>query len=332
MVVVDRSGPAPVTVAAPEGYWALREHAAWLDLSARGKIAASGEDRARLLHAMTTNDVQRLTPGAGCYAYFLSAQGRILADVNVLCRPDRFLLDTEPETRATVFQHLDKFIIADDVVLEDITSALVTIAVEGPGSAAVLEKLGAPDLEHELEHEYDNAEWERGLAVRASYTGSPGVFLIAPAGEREALIERLQQCGAARANAEAFRTVRIENGRPRYGEDIAERYLAQETNQSRALNFSKGCYLGQEIVERVRSRGQIHRVLVPVQIEGDRPPEPGVKLRLGDLIAGEITSAVYSPALAKVAALAYVRLEHAKPGATLWIGDRAVRVAGGVAA
>ncbi len=330
MAVVERAGAAAVTtptVTTPEGYWALREGAAWRDLSGRGKIAASGEDRARLLHAMTTNDVQRLTPGTGCYAYFLNAQGRILADVNVLCRPDRFLLDTEPETRAAVLEHLDKFIIADDVALEDITAGLATIAVEGPEAAAALEKLGAP----RLEHDYDNAEWEGGLAVRASYTGSAGFFIIAPVGGREELIERLKRAGAAEASAEAFRTVRIENGRPRYGEDIGERYLAQETNQARALSFSKGCYLGQEIVERVRSRGQVHRVLARVEIEGEMPPEPGAKLRHGDTIAGEITSAAYSPSLSKVTALAYVRVEQAIPGNTLALDGRGARVETGVA-
>src|ERR1700688_2229818 len=107
-----------------KGYDELRNAAAWLDLSSRGKIRLTGEDRARLLHAMTTNHIQQLTPGTGCYAFFLTAQGPILSDVNVLCLPDAFLLDTEPETRQTVFAHLDKYIIADDVLLEDVTSEL----------------------------------------------------------------------------------------------------------------------------------------------------------------------------------------------------------------
>lgn len=314
-----------ISAASPAGYDALRTGAAWLDLSARGKIKASGEDRARLLHAMTTNHIEQLTPGTGCYAYFLSAQGRILADVNLLCRPDHFLLDTEPETREKIFTHLDKYIIADDVTLEDVTQALATIALEGPQSAAILAKLGAPAPERD----YGNAEWERSLVARASYTGGPGFFLIAPSEERAELIGRLQSAGAVKADAEAFRIVRIENGRPRYGEDISERYLAQETNQPRAMHFQKGCYLGQEIVERVRSRGQVHRVLAPIQMEGTEAPPPGTKLKAGDADAAEITSAVYSPALGKIAALAYVRVEHAKPGAELSLGDRRATVVKG---
>lgn len=306
------------------GYEALRHGAAWLDLSARGKIKVTGEDRSRLLHAMTTNHVEQLTPGSGCYAYFLSAQGRILADVNLLCRADHFLLDTEPETREKIFKHLDSYIIADDVTLEDITDRLATIAVEGPAAAAILAKLGAPALDRE----YDHAEWGRMLVVRATYTGGPGFFVITPVEDRVSLTERLESAGVMAAHPDAFLIVRIENGRPRYGVDISERYLAQETNQARAMHFQKGCYLGQEIVERVRSRGQIHRVLVPLQIEGTEAPEAGTKLHAGDASAGEITSAVFSPAVGKVAALAHVRVEYSRPGSEIFLGDRSAVVTG----
>ena len=271
---------------------------------------------------MSTNHIQQLTPGAGCYAYFLTAQGRVLADVNILARPDHFLLDTEPESREKVFKHLDTFIIADDVTVEDLTDSLATIAIEGPQAAAILEKLGAPLPAGD----FDNAEWQNSLVVRASATGGPGFFIIPPANERPALIDRLEDAGAVAASPEAFRIVRIENGRPRYGEDITERYIAPETNQARALNYQKGCYLGQEIVERVRSRGQVNRILVPIQIEGAEPPEPGTKLQLGSAVAGEITSAAYSPALNEVVGLAYVRVEHANRGEELSLNDRAASV------
>src|SRR6266852_5847739 len=126
------------------GYQALREAAGYIDLSARGKIFAAGEDRVRLLHAMTTNHVQQLQPGQGCYAFFLNAQGRILGDANLLCFEDHFLLDTEPETRQKLFEHLDRYIIADDVAITDVTDQMATISVEGPKAAAVLAKIGAP--------------------------------------------------------------------------------------------------------------------------------------------------------------------------------------------
>jgi len=277
------------------GYDALRNNAAWLDLSGRGKIKVMGEDRARLLHAMTTNHVQQLTPGAGCYAFFLNTQGRILSDVNVLCRPDHFLLDLEPESREKIYQHLDHYIIADDVTLEDLP--LATIALEGPKSAEILEPLGAPVPEAE----YASAEWNNRLIARLNSTGSLGFFIVAP--DPAALIAELEAAGAVAGDAEAFRVVRLEHGKARYGEDLSERFLAQEANQPHALHFSKGCYLGQEIVERVRSRGQIHRLLKPLVLDEKDPPAPGTKLP-----AGEITSAAYSPALDKVVALAYVRV------------------------
>lgn len=280
------------------GYDALRNGAAWLDLSTRGKIKLLGEDRARLLHAMTTNHIQQLAPGTGCYAFFLTVQGRILADVNVLCRPDHFLLDLEPETREKVYQHLDHYIIADDVTLEDATDSTATIAVEGPKSAEVLHAAGAPTPEVD----YSSAEWGTRLVARLNSTGSPGFFVFAPESEKAELIAQLEAAGAVAGDAEAFNVVRLEHGKARYGEDLSERFLAQEANRPHALHFSKGCYLGQEIVERVRSRGQIHRVLMPLVLDEKQPPAPGTKLE-----NSEITSAAYSPALDKVVALAYVR-------------------------
>jgi len=281
------------------GYQVLRTGAAWLDLSPRGKIRVTGEDRARLLHAMTTNHIQQLTPGTGCYAFFLNDKGRILADVNILCRTDHFLLDSEPETREKIYQHLDRYIIADDVTLEDITDQTATIAVEGPKSEELLQAIGVPALAEE----FANAEWGDRLVARLNTTGSVGFFIIAPATDKGAIIAQLEAAGAEAADSEAAQVVRIEHGKARFGEDISERFLAQEANQPQALHFNKGCYLGQEIVERVRSRGQIHRVLKPLLLDTQDPPAPGTKLP-----EGEITSAAYSPALGKVVALAYVRV------------------------
>ena len=282
------------------GYDALRDRAAWIDLSARGKIKLTGEDRARLLHAMTTNHIQQLTPGSGCYAFFLNDKGRVLADANVLCRPDYFLLDVEREAREPLYQHLDRYIIADDVTLEDMTEGTATIAVEGPQAAEVLERAGAPVPEEE----YSSVDWDGSVIARLNSTGATGFFIFVLLSEKPALIARLEAAGAEPADVEAARVVRLEHGKPRYGEDISDRFLAQEANQPQALHFSKGCYLGQEIVERVRSRGQIHRVLKPLVLEGTEPPAPGTKLE----DASEITSAAYSPALGKVVALAYVRV------------------------
>jgi tRNA-modifying protein YgfZ len=304
------------------GYQALRERAAWIDLSARGKIRVSGEDRARLLHAMTTNHVQQMKPGDGCYAFFLNAQGRILTDVNLFCLEDDFLLDTEPETRHKLYEHLDRYIIADDVTLSDQTDALATIALEGPAAADVLSKLGAPTPDVA----FSTAGWGDRTVARVDSTGSGGFFIFTAAEDKRALIEFLESAGAVSASAGDATTVRLEHGHPRYGEEITERFLVQETGQLHAVHFSKGCYLGQEIVERVRSRAQIHRILRHLEIDSSEVPPAGTKLKLGESDAGEIVSAASSPALGKVVAMAYVRMANSEPGTELTAAGAVARV------
>jgi tRNA-modifying protein YgfZ len=312
------------------GYQALRERAAWIDLSARGKIRMKGEDRARLLHAMCTNQIEKLQPGEGCYAFFLNAQGRILADANILCFADSFLIDTEPETRASLFEHLDRYIIADDVTIEDQTGQLATIAIEGPEAEAVLRAAGTevPD------QPYAWRAWSNRTVARISSTfpladgrdsdgpsgplvvsegsgarSANGFFIFLPPADLDYVTAMLDIPQASDNHA---MTVRVENGRPRYGVDINDRRLVQETGQLQAVNFFKGCYLGQEIVERVHSRGQVHRLLRRIAIETLDPPALGTKTE--DL---EMASAVYSPALQKTVALAYIRRELAEPGTQL---------------
>lgn len=305
-----------------DSYTALREAAAWIDLTDRGTIRLTGQDRTRLLHAMTTNDIEQLNPGDGCYAFFLNAQGRILADVNILCLADAFVLDTEPETREFVFAHIDKYIIADDVTLEDSSDPTAVLGVEGPSSEDVLKTLGAmlPEAPH------SHVPWEKSFIARLSVTGQPGFRIFAPVEEKETIVARLETAGALLATADAVRTVRLENGRPRYGEDFTDRHLPQETQLLHAVHFNKGCYLGQEIVERIRSRGGVHRHLVRLAVDADTPPESGTKITAETKDAGEITSAAYSPALGKVAALGYVRLELALPEGPLEAAGLAVRV------
>jgi folate-binding protein YgfZ len=296
-----------------KGYNALREDAAWIDLPGRGHILAHGDDRKRLLHAMTTNHVEQLQPGQGCYAFFLNDRGRIISDVNILCRPEYLILDVEPEVRQLVYEHLDKYIIADDVTLEDRSEQTAAIAVEGPRAAEVLGKIGvaAPGA--------PNAQvgFEDALVVSLSVTGAPGFRLFVPAESKQSWTKRLESAGAVEADADAVQTVRLEHGRPRYGSEVTERYLAQETQLDRALHFSKGCYLGQEIVERVRSRGQVHRRLMRIEIGSSEPAPSGTKLSADGNPTAEVVSSVFSPGLGKVVGLAYVRTELARPGEKL---------------
>ena len=290
------------------GYESLRESAAWLDLSARGKIRMTGEDRVRLLHAMCTNDIQQLGSARACYAFFLNAQGRILADAHVYNLGESLLLDTEPETTATLMEHLDKYVIADDVTLTDETTTLTAIGIEGPESETVMTGISAP-----VPAEPDSVTaWQDGFVVAASVSGALGFRLFVPAEQKARIVSQLSAAAVAEADAEAIRIVRLEHGKPRYGEDITDRHLVQETNQLQAVSFTKGCYLGQEIVERVRSRAQIHRVLMPLRVYSQIAPPSRTKLNIEGKEAAEITSAAFSPALGEVAALGYLRVEHAQ--------------------
>jgi folate-binding protein YgfZ len=286
-------------------YEALRTRVAFIDVSSRGKIRVTGEDRARLLHAMSTNHIQQMQPGDGLYAFFLNAQGRILADAYVYDLGDSMLLDTEPETATKLTEHLDNYIIADDVTLEDETGKWTTFGVEGPESIALATDLGIAVPENK----YHWLQFGSGFVARTASATPDGLRIFLPAGEQSAFLQKLGAADIPEASAEEARIVRLENGLPRYGEDITERFLVHETQALHGVHFSKGCYLGQEIVERVRSRGQVHRLLAPIRIKGSSIVPPGTKFTADGANAAEVTSAAFSPALAEVVGLAYVRTE-----------------------
>jgi len=269
-----------------------------------------------LLHNLTSNEVKKMAPGAGCYAFLLSAKGRIEADLYLWCFAEHFLIDTEPELREKAMQHIRRYIIADQVELVDVTAETAAIGVEGPGAAAVLGAIGAP-----APGDYAQLAWGEHTVAGVTATGQPGFRIYCAVGEAAAIVERLQTAGAKPVSAADARVVRIENGKPRYGEDIRETSLPQETQQMHAISFNKGCYLGQEIVERIRAQGHVNKQLVRLEVEGVEPPAAGTKLKAGDADAGEITSAVYSPELGKVAALGYVRTAFAEAGTVVRAGE-----------
>jgi aminomethyltransferase len=281
------------------GYEALRTGAAWLDLRARGRIVARGRDRARFLHNVTSNEVKKMTPGQAAYAFLLTPQGRIQADVWLACFEDHFLIDTLPELREKVRAHILKYRVADQIELEDVTGTTAAIGVEGPSAP------GIPP---------------GGFAI--TETGQPGYRIYCSAAELEGITASL---GIPPASEEDARIVRIENGRPRYGEDIRETSLVQETQQMHAVSFTKGCYLGQEIVERVRAQGHINKKLV--RLESDAPIPAGAKLTAGGAEAGEVTSSVLSPQSGKTIVLAIVRTPNSEPGTVLNAGPATATVA-----
>jgi folate-binding protein YgfZ len=312
------------------GYEALRGGAAWINLSGFARIAVRGRDRARFLHNLTSNEVKKRTPGSGCYAFLLSAQGRIQADLNLLVFEDRILLDAEPELGEKIAQHIRRYIVADQVELENVTASTCAIALEGPQAAMVLEKAGGPVPSGD----YDHLAWPEGggaTVARTSLTGQPGFRLYAAAGAAGEIIRRLSGAGAQPATDEDARIVRLENGRPRYGEDIRDTSLPQETGQMHAVSFHKGCYLGQEIVERIRAQGHVNRRLVRLRFDSAAPVPAGTRLTVDGAEAGEITSSIYSPAERSAIALAYLRAAYAEPGQSL-AADHITAVVTGVAA
>jgi aminomethyltransferase len=299
------------------GYEALLTDAAWIDLSARGKIRVSGEDRARLLHAMCTNHIQDLQPGDGLYAFFLDARGRILADAYVFNLEETFLLDTEPELATKLREHLQKYIIADDVTLDDETAQWAEIGLEGPKAFDRSAAIGVPSPgDH-----YCLSHWRDGFVANVASSGEQGLRIFLPQAEKDSLLQALAEANIPQASAADARVARLELGKPRYSEDITDRYLVQETQAFHAVHTNKGCYLGQEIVERVRSRGQVHRLLTPIRIKGTVPPDPGTKLFLEGKEVAELTSAAYSPTLKEVVALGYVRSEVAEQKPILVVGN-----------
>src|ERR1017187_5816318 len=270
-----------------EGYDALRGGAAWVDLSARGRITVRGRDRVRLLHNITSNEVKKMKRGDGCYAFLLNPQGRIQADLCLFSFADHFLIDTEPELREKVPDLIRRYIVADQVELEDVTAQTAAIGVEGP----LAESLQLPD---------------GCTKAPFSLTGQPGYRIYCAAADMTRIVGQLEAAGARPATPEDARLVRIENGKPRYGEDIGETSLPQETQQMHAVSFHKGCYLGQEIVERIRAQGRGNKKLMRVVLAGCEVPASGAKTMI-DGAEAEVTSAVLSPASGEVVALAYVR-------------------------
>ena len=309
------------------GYRALVEGAAWLDLSPRGKLAVRGPDRTRLVHALTTNDIRSLLPGSGCLAFFLDAQGRVLADANVFCLPDQILLDTEPAARSAVVAQIEQFTIADDAVVSDLSDMLVTVSVEGPRAEHVLE----PVVSRLPDGSYQIAEAPFGWVAHVTTTGQPGWMLFVPPVGLLSLVRSIENAGAVRASTEDARVVRIENARPRFGEEITTRFLAPETAQLHAISRRKGCYLGQEVVERLRSRNAVSRILTPVRFDSGSSAVPGTKLHNGDVRAGEIVSAAYSPRFRQWVGMAYIRTDVVRPGVRLSFDSGSLTIAGNVA-
>jgi len=288
---------------------ALASDAALHDLGWLRRVKVRGEDRFRWLSGMVTNTVNDLGAAAGAWNLVLNAQGRIQGDLTVWRKNDKLEIEFSADQAERILAHLEHFIIMDDVELlgRDDTTAL---GLTGPRAGQVLARLGLPALAEPMTHVA--ADWNGlHLRVRRGFGVLADRYEIwtttATVGK---LWKYLVTGGAAPVGANALEAVRIAEGIPAYGVDFVERDLPQEISQTRALHFNKGCYLGQEIVERIRSRGNVHRHLRHLELDGPAPAA-GAALTLENAEAGHITSACQLPLPSGMRrfALAMVRAE-----------------------
>ncbi|MGB8065682.1 MAG: glycine cleavage T C-terminal barrel domain-containing protein [Candidatus Sulfotelmatobacter sp.] len=300
---------------------ALREGCGAYDLGYRAKISLSGGDRVRWLNGMVTNNVRDLAPGQGVYAFLLNAQGHILGDLYAYNRGESIVVDTDCGQLEKILATFDHYIIMDDVEVKDLSAEITALGIGGPKTHEILTNAGFTIPEMEA-LQIESVSWG-GVdctLVRADDAQHPAYEIwLAPTDVRK-VWEALLAAGATPVGSEALELQRIVAGIPRYGVDIRERDLPQETEQTRALNFNKGCYVGQEIVERIRSRGTVHRKFSG--FVADAPLEPGSKVVAGEKEVGEITSAtrVRLANANRVVALGYIRREVGTPGREVMVG------------
>lgn len=311
----------------PEGYRAVANGVGFIDRSDRPRLRIGGPDRAKFLHNLTTNEVKRLPVGEGREAFVTSTQGKTLGYVTLLACDDAILLQTDPGGLEHVLPHLTKYGVFDEVELDDVTSSTFEFHLAGPHVEELVGKVGVqPPAGGELRHTLTRLGSADVRVVRESPTGRPGLTLIGPCEFAEAVAERLRAEGQALAIAEIspseFEVLRIEAGTPRFGADVTAENLPQEVaRDDRAINFVKGCYLGQETVARIDALGHVNKLLVGLRIPEGPPPAPGSPVEAADgKRVGAVTSSAFSPGWGHAIALAYVRTSHNAPGTPLRVG------------
>ncbi len=304
---------------------AAREGCAVFDASLRGFVGATGADRVSFLQGMLSNDVKALRPGHGMHAAVLNEAGKIVSDLRVYADADRLILDTPVWRADAVLAALHRFLVADEVELARMADEVPLVGLEGPFARAILtEVLGSTDVaDTPLVHQRAAFQGRPLRVVAVSEIEGSGYLLCGDPADAPGLFDACCEAGAVPLGMEALNILRVEAGVPWSGVDMDERVLALEIGLERALSFSKGCYLGQEVVERVSARGHVNRRLAGLLIEGSQVPEAGTALRVGHEEVGYITSAVRSIALERVIALGIVHRKH------LGLGSRMTLTTGG---
>lgn len=297
-------------------YRAIREAAGIADRSARGKLRVTGSDRVRFLHGMLSNTVEGLGEGEGNYATLTNPKGQTLTDVWVHHRGESFVLETEPGFQEKLYTSLDRYLIADDVEMQDITESLAILGVQGPRAGELVSEIfgGVPtDLPeyHTVIRSFNGTEV---MVVSRAFAGESGYDLWVAVKRAEALWSALEKRGGRPAGFEALEVLRVEAGIPRYGVDVDERATPLEAGLYSAVDFEKGCYVGQEVIAKMHNLGKPRRYLVGLCVEADTPPAAGAPVWTDGKEIGHITSGLRSLALDRVVALASVRRGFQEPG------------------
>jgi folate-binding protein YgfZ len=313
-------------------YRAIKEHAAIGAVAPRKAIGVFGADRASYLQGLLTNDIQALTPGTGCYAAWLTPQGRMLTDLYVFELGDTILLDVPAAELSATLQRLDQFIFSEDVQLVDFSGTLDSVSIHGPEAAALLDQTltgvqglgGWPEYHNSRAGLSSKNDSRPHFVARNSQLGVPGfVVYVEPAGKADlerTLIER----GAVVADESAIEAARIAAGYPVFGVDMTDDTIPLEAGiEERAISFSKGCYVGQEVIIRVlhRGHGRVVRKLVALRLDAEGAVR-GSKIHAGDREVGAVTSVAMSPEFGSIA-LGYVHRDFTDAGSRLSVQGRA---------
>jgi folate-binding protein YgfZ len=305
-------------------YRAARETLVIFDTNWHAIVNLSGPDRLRYLNAIVSNDIKNLKEGSGSLALLLNPQGRILAELEIYALKDRLLTLSHASLRARTVETLDKYIIMDDVTLEDVTDKMGTLAVEGPLAGQVLDKTYGFDLEEMPEMAIRSVHIDSIPCeiIRRSHFGYVGMEVVAPQKSLRQIWENLlalvELRGGRAMGTNALESLRLEAGIPFYPADFNDTVIPHEARvEGTHISFTKGCYTGQEIVERVRSRGQVNRARVRLKFSTAEPPEVGTRLSADGKEVGLVTSAAYSPREKTAIGMGYSRREHDSPGDVL---------------
>jgi tRNA-modifying protein YgfZ len=300
-----------------EGYQAVRHGAAAIERTDRGVIRVLGADGTTWLQGLLTNDIETLTPvdggsvGDARYTAYLTPQGRMITDARVVRLPDHVLLDVPASLSAALVQRLDALIFAEDVRVEDVSATIAVVELHGPDASRVVDALRAT-----------TPPAGTVAIVGDDQFGVPGFALFVSAADRAQWESALEAAGAARVDLETLDVVRIEAARPAFLVDMETDTIPLEAGiEDRAISFTKGCYVGQEIIVRVTQRGggRVARRLVGLELNGSDIPAGGALIRVGDRDVGRITSATVSPTLGHTIALGYVHRDFVEPGTAVTV-------------